>query len=80
MPDLDLELRCAGPRRGNRTKEQPPRRTTLHEDGLHVATIVEYVDETSIARGFCIWSAAGAGGHATDFEDAQKQIVATLLR
>ncbi len=80
MPEtIDLELRGAGPRKGKRTSE-PPRRTTLHEDGMHVGTIIEYVDETSVARGFCVWSAASAGGHASDFEDAKKQIVDSLLR
>ena len=75
-----LEVRGAGPRRGKATHNAPPRRTELYYDGLHVATILEYVDDDHDGRGFCGWYVAAGGDYAANYAEAEKKIRAELAR
>lgn len=63
-----------------RKRETAPLRTTFWEDGLHVGTIVEYVDDTREGKGFCVWYTAGGGRHAPDFQTAKQELHDDLLR
>lgn len=82
----NLEMRGDGPRRRERAKTGEasrgtgPRRTTFHEDDLHVGTIVEYVDDGRKGLGFCAWYTAGGGGQGNDFADAERQLREALLK
>ena len=86
MNTIDIQTRGDGPRRRRRpgsdnpVRTTAPRRTTLHEDDMHVATIVEYVDDTREGRGFCLWYVAGTAGHADDYAGADRQIREELVR
>lgn len=80
MRELNFDVRGAGPRRGKSSRSAPPRRTELHEDGLHVATIVELVDDNPKGHGFCQWYVDGDGGHARSYTDAERQIEHELQR
>lgn len=91
MPDqLNLEMRGAGPRwRGSSRRrndgtpskrDTPPRRTTFWEDNLHVATIIEYVDDGWDGHDFCVWYTAGGGRQVSTFIIAEQELRADLLR
>lgn len=85
--DLQLTMHGDGPRGAKarkstveKTKGTPPRRTTFDKDGLHVATIVEFVDDSRKGHGFCNWYTAADSGVAEDFASAERQIKEALLR
>lgn len=81
MADINLQQRGPGPSNGKLSKKGP-RRTTFHEDGLHVGTIVEYVPETKLERpvAFCTWSTAHDGGRASDYPSAHQAMMESLQR
>jgi len=85
--DLRLEVRGDGPlaastkrhlHKGGRATS--PRTTTFHEEGLHVGTIVEYVDDTGKGNDFCNWYTASAADVATTYEEAEKRMREAIAR
>ena len=77
---IQLESRGAGPRTGKSTRCEAARRTTFHEDGLHVATLIEYVHESKPSAEFCCWYTAGDSGRGRDYPEAYSHILSALSR
>ena len=80
---IRLVTRGAGPRQRNTTGKEPPRRTTLHEDDLHVGTIIEHhhVPSKGVrSQSFCSWYTASDAGQSHDYATAYHHIVSNLRR